>query len=125
VQPAAELEAARLPLGAQAQARRALERAREVGEEYEDVEVSTEIVRARRTGAGIVEAARRANSEAIIIGGEPPSKIRGGGKFGGIGAAKPAEIGAATEYVLKKAPCRVLLTAPPEPEARADPDGDG
>ncbi len=35
--------------------------------------------------------------------------------IGGIGAAKPAEIGAATEYVLKKAPCRVLLTAPPEP----------
>jgi APA family basic amino acid/polyamine antiporter len=108
---------AELPPEREAQARRALDRAREVGEEYEDVEVSTEVIRARKTGAGIVEAARRANSEAIIIGGEPPSKIRGGGKFGGIGAAKPAEIGAATEYVLKKAPCRVLLTAPPEPEA--------
>jgi APA family basic amino acid/polyamine antiporter len=107
---------AELPPDREAQARRALERAREVGEEYEDVEVSTEVIRARRTGAGIVEAARRAGSEAIIIGGEPPTKIRGGGRFGGIGAAKPAEIGAATEYVLKKAPCRVLLTAPPEPE---------
>jgi basic amino acid/polyamine antiporter, APA family len=113
---------AELPPDREAQARRALERAREVGEEYADVEVSTEVVRARRTGAGIVEAARRANSEAIIIGGEPPTKIRGGGKFGGIGAAKPAEIGAATEYVLKKAPCRVLLTAPPEPEAVAVDD---
>jgi APA family basic amino acid/polyamine antiporter len=108
---------AELPPDREHQARRALERAREVGEEYADVEVSTEVIRARRTGAGIVEAARRANSEAIIIGGEPPTKIRGGGRFGGIGAAKPAEIGAATEYVLKKAPCRVLLTAPPEPEA--------
>jgi APA family basic amino acid/polyamine antiporter len=108
---------AALPPEREAQARRALERAREVGEEYEDVEVHTEVVRARKVGAGIIEAARRANSEAIVIGGEPPSKIRGGGKFGGIGAAKPAEIGAATEYVLKKAPCRVLLTAPPEPEA--------
>jgi APA family basic amino acid/polyamine antiporter len=107
---------AELPPEREAQARRALDRAREVGEEYEDVEVSTEVIRARKTGAGIIAAARRANSEAIIIGGEPPSKIRGGGKFGGIGAAKPAEIGAATEYVLKKAPCRVLLTAPPEPE---------
>ncbi len=107
---------AELPPEREAQARRALDRAREVGEEYEDVEVSTEVIRARKTGAGIVAAARRANSEAIIIGGEPPTKIRGGGKFGGIGAAKPAEIGAATEYVLKKAPCRVLLTAPPEPE---------
>jgi basic amino acid/polyamine antiporter, APA family len=113
---------AELPPDREAQARRALERAREVGEEYEDVEVSTEVVRARRVGAGIVEAARRADSEAIIIGGEPPTKIRGGGKFGGIGAAKPAEIGAATEYVLKKAPCRVLLTAPPEPEAVAVDD---
>ena len=51
-----------------------------------------------------------------MIGGEEPTKIRGGGVLGGIAAAKPAEIGAATEYVLKKAPCRVLLTAPPEPE---------
>jgi APA family basic amino acid/polyamine antiporter len=112
---------AKLPPEREAQAQRALERAREVGEEYEDVEVSTEVIRARKTGAGIIEAARRAGSEAIIIGGEPPTKIRGGGKFGGIGAAKPAEIGAATEYVLKKAPCRVLLTAPPEPEEPVAP----
>jgi APA family basic amino acid/polyamine antiporter len=113
---------AELPPEREAQARRALDRAREVGEEYADVEVSTEVIRARRIGAGIVEAARRATSAAIIIGGEPPTKIRGGGRLGGIGAAKPAEIGAATEYVLKKAPCRVLLTAPPEPETVAVDD---
>jgi basic amino acid/polyamine antiporter, APA family len=107
---------AKLPKEREEQARRALERAREVGEEYEDVEVRTDVIRARKVGAGILEAARRGNAEAIVIGGEPPTKIRGGGVFGGIGAAKPAEIGAATEYVLKKAPCRVLLTAPPEPE---------
>jgi APA family basic amino acid/polyamine antiporter len=105
---------AKLPQQREEQARRALERAREVGEEYEDVDVRTEVIRARKVGAGILEAARRADSEAIVIGGEPPSKIRGGGVLGGIGAAKPEEIGAATEYVLKKAPCRVLLTAPPE-----------
>jgi len=109
-----------LPLGAQlppeieAEAWRALQRASDVGEEYADVHVSPEIVRARGIGAGIVETARRRNSEAIVIGGEPPTKIKGGATLGGIGAAKPAEIGAATEYVLKKAPCRVLLTAPPE-----------
>jgi basic amino acid/polyamine antiporter, APA family len=107
---------AKLPKEREEQARRALERAREVGEEYEDVEVSTDVIRARKVGAGILEAARRSNAEAIVIGGEPPTKIRGGGVFGGIGAAKPEEIGAATEYVLKKAPCKVLLTAPPEPE---------
>jgi basic amino acid/polyamine antiporter, APA family len=105
---------AELPAEREEEARRALERAREVGEEYEDVDVSTEVIRARKVGAGILEAARRTGAEAIVIGGEPPTKIRGGAMIGGIGAAKPAEIGAATEYVLKKAPCRVLLTAPPE-----------
>jgi APA family basic amino acid/polyamine antiporter len=107
---------AELPAGREEEARRALARAREVGEEYEDVDVTTEVIRARKIGAGILEAARRSNAEAIVIGGELPTKIRGGAMIGGIGAAKPAEIGAATEYVLKKAPCRVLLTAPPEPE---------
>jgi len=106
---------AKLPKEREEKARRALERAREVGEEYEDVEVRTDVIRARKVGAGILEAARRGNAEAIVIGGEAPTKIRGGGVLGGIGAARPAEIGAATEYVLKKAPCRVLLTAPPEP----------
>jgi basic amino acid/polyamine antiporter, APA family len=105
---------AELPAEIEDGARRALKRASDVGEEYADVKVSAEVVRARGVGAGIVESARRYNSEAIVIGGEPPSKIKGGAKLGGIGAAKPAEIGAATEYVLKKAPCRVLLTAPPE-----------
>lgn len=107
---------AKLPQEREDEAQRALARAREVGEEYEDVDVTTEVIRARKVGAGILEAARRSGAEAIVIGGEPPTKIRGGAMIGGIGAAKPAEIGAATEYVLKKAPCRVLLTAPPEPE---------
>ncbi|HEX5714392.1 MAG TPA: amino acid permease [Solirubrobacterales bacterium] len=108
-----------LPPERETEAQRALARAREVGEEYEDVDVSTEVIRARKVGAGIIEAARRSDAEAIVIGGEPPTKIRGGATIGGIGAAKPEEIGAATEYVLKKAPCRVLLTAPP---ADAEPD---
>ena len=38
----------------------------------------------------------------------------GGALLGGIGGARPAEIGPITEYVLKKAPCRVLLSAPAE-----------
>jgi APA family basic amino acid/polyamine antiporter len=105
---------AELPGDAEAEARRAVERAREVGEEYGGVTVTSEVLRARDVGAGIVEAARRSGAEAIVVGAEPPSKVRGGATLGGIGAAKPPEIGAATEYVLKKAPCRVLLTAPPE-----------
>ncbi len=103
-----------LSLEGEQEARRALERASDVGDEYEDVQVSSELIRARDVGAGIVEAARRSGAEAIVVGAEPPSRIRGGATLGGIGAARPAEIGAATEYVLKKAPCRVLLTAPPE-----------
>jgi basic amino acid/polyamine antiporter, APA family len=113
---------AELPPEREAEAKRALERAREVAEEYEDVAVSAEAIRARKVGAGIVEAARRSEAEAIVIGGEPPTKIRGGATLGGIGAAKPAEIGAATEYVLKKAPCQVLLTAPPEGPAEPEPE---
>jgi APA family basic amino acid/polyamine antiporter len=103
-----------LPDEIEREAGRALRRASDVGEEYEDVRVTAEAVRARKVGAGIVEAAHRNGSEAIVIGGEMPSRIKGGAKLGGIGAAKPAEVGAATEYVLKNAPCRVLLTAPPE-----------
>jgi basic amino acid/polyamine antiporter, APA family len=110
---------AELPPELEEEARRALERAADVGDEYADVEVSTEMIRARKVGAGVVEAARRHDSEAIVVGAEPPSRIRGGATLGGIGAAKPEEIGAATEYVLMKAPCRVLLTAPPE---AADPE---
>jgi APA family basic amino acid/polyamine antiporter len=105
---------AELPAELEDEALRAVERAREVGEEYEDVKVTGAVLRARDVGAGIVEAARRSGAEAIVVGAEPPTRIRGGATLGGIGAAKPAEIGAATEYVLKKAPCRVLLTAPPE-----------
>jgi APA family basic amino acid/polyamine antiporter len=105
---------AELPPELEKQALRAVERARDVGEEYESVKVTAAVLRARDVGAGIVEAARRSGAEAIVVGAEPPTKIRGGATLGGIGAARPAEIGAATEYVLKKAPCRVLLTAPPE-----------
>ena len=92
----------------------ALQRAKEVGEEYETVEVETDLVRARSVGAGIVDEARRRNVELIVMGGEPPTRMRGGAVLGGIGGSRPPEVGEVTEYVLRKAPCRVLLTAPPE-----------
>jgi APA family basic amino acid/polyamine antiporter len=92
----------------------ALKRAREVGEEYETVEVETAVVRARSVGAGILDEARRRDVELIVMGGEPPTRVRGGAVLGGIRGSRPPEVGEVTEYVLKKAPCRVLLTAPPE-----------
>jgi len=92
----------------------ALQRAKEVGEEYESVEVETAMVPARTVGAGIVEEARRRGVEVIVMGGEPPSRMKGGAVLGGVGGSRPPEVGEVTEYVLKKAPCPVLVTAPPE-----------
>ena len=90
----------------------ALERAQQVGEEYETVEVHPSVVRARSIGGGIVQAARDRDVEVIVMGAEPPTRIRGGALIGGIGGSRPAEVGPITEYVLRRAPCRVLVTAP-------------
>jgi APA family basic amino acid/polyamine antiporter len=93
-------------------AQQATKRAKEVADEYEDVEVRVEIERVRKKGTGIVFAARRLGVDAIVMGAEPPSPIKGGAQLGGIGDYRPEEIGPITAYVLKRAPCRVLLTAP-------------
>lgn len=93
-------------------ANRALERAHLVASEYDTVDVQETVVRARSVGAGIVQAAREMDAEMIVMGAEPPTKIRGGAILGGIGGHRPDEIGPVTEYVLNKAPCRVLVTAP-------------
>jgi basic amino acid/polyamine antiporter, APA family len=106
-------------------ANRALERALDVGEEYETVDVNISVVRARNVGAGIVAAARERDVEVIVMGAEPPTKILGGAVLGGIGGTRPAEIGPVTEYVLKKAPCRVLVTAPAGDGVRRAGAGDG
>jgi APA family basic amino acid/polyamine antiporter len=106
-------------------ANRVLERAQQIGEEYETVEVATSVIRARDAGAGIVQAARERNVEVIVMGSEPPTKVRGGAILGGIGGSRPAEIGPVTEYVLRKAPCPVLVTAPPAEVAEGAAAGDG
>jgi basic amino acid/polyamine antiporter, APA family len=103
-----------LPKSERERAESALQRARDIGDEYENVEVRTNLIPARSAGAGIVQEARDKGAEVIVMGAEPPTRIRGGAVLGGIGGARPEEIGQVTEYVLKKAPCRVLLTAPPE-----------
>jgi len=102
----------------------ALARASEIGEEYENVDVATAVVPARNAGAGIVQEARRSRAEVIVMGAEPPTRVRGGAILGGIGAARPEEIGKVTEYVLRKAPCRVLLTAPPEEKIEEELNAD-
>jgi APA family basic amino acid/polyamine antiporter len=101
-------------------AREALARAKAVGEEYEGVEVATAIVRARRAGEAIVHEARRRGVEAIVLGAEEPSRVRGGALFGGAGGPLENYVGEITKYVIRKAPCRVILTAPPASRREGD-----
>jgi basic amino acid/polyamine antiporter, APA family len=103
---------ARLPEAQLQRAREALRRAKAVGEEYEGVEVATATVRARRVGQAIVDEARRRGVEAVVLAAEPPSRIRGGALLGGRGAMDNF-VGDVTKYVVTKAPCQVILTAPP------------
>ncbi len=102
-----------LPEAAERSGAAAAERAAEVASEYGGVEVKVERRRVRRRGTGIVAAARRLEADVIVMGAEPPSPVRGGARLGGIGEYRPPEIGPVTAYVLKRAPCRVILTAPP------------
>jgi len=91
-----------------------VQRAKEVAAEYESVQVSGECIRGRSAGEAIVKRAAEGGFEAIVMGGEPPSKIKGGAILGGLGGSRPKEIGPITEYVLTRAPCQVIVTAPPE-----------
>jgi APA family basic amino acid/polyamine antiporter len=94
-------------------ARKALARAKAVGEEYEGVEVATAVVRARRTGEAIVREAKRRGVEAIVLAAEEPTRLRGGVLYGGKQGLRDTFVGETTRYVVNKAQCRVLLTAPP------------
>ena len=128
---------AALPEAQLKQARAALARAKAVGEEYEGVEVATATVRARRAGQAIVDEAKRRGVQAVVLAAEEPSKIRGGALLGGRGGPLDDFVGEATKYVLSKAPCQVILTAPPAsdvvdagsttalPRATAPPARDG
>ncbi len=102
-----------LPEAQVKRAREALARAKLVGEEYEGVEVATAIVRARRAGEAIVREARRRGVEAIVLAAEESSRVRGGSLFGGVGGPLENYVGDVSRYVIAKAPCRVILTAPP------------
>lgn len=93
-------------------ARNVLARAKSVGEEYTGVQVATATVRTRRAGFAIVDEARRRGVEAIILGAEEPSTIRGGARLGGRGGPLDSYVGDVTKYVISKAKCRVIVTAP-------------
>jgi basic amino acid/polyamine antiporter, APA family len=116
---------ARLPEAQVKHARQMLARAKAVGEEYTGVHVATATVRTRRAGYAIVDEARRRGVEAIVLGAEEPSLIRGGARLGGRGALEGA-VGDVTRYVVGKAGCRVIVTAAPAGEqARRAAQQDG
>ena len=70
-----------------------LARAKEVGEEYEGVEVATAMVRGRTVGQAIVAEARRRGVEAIVLAAEEPSRVRGGPSWAAAGARATASWG--------------------------------
>ncbi|HYI35544.1 MAG TPA: amino acid permease [Thermoleophilaceae bacterium] len=102
--------------------RKALARAKEVGEEYEGVEVATATVRGRSAGAAIVSEAKRRGVEAIVLAAEPPSRVRGGAVFGGKASVEDRFAGNTTRYVVEKAPCKVILTAAPADAPAPEPE---
>ncbi len=111
---------ARVPEDELKRARAALKRAKAVGEEYEGVEVATAVVRARRAGEAIVHEAKRRGVEAVVLAAEEPTRVGGGLRLGGKPGLHDTIVGETTRYVVNKAPCRVILTAPPS-SAAAEP----
>jgi APA family basic amino acid/polyamine antiporter len=103
-------------------ARAALNRAKAVGEEYQGVEVATAVVRARKAGQAIVREAKRRGVEAIVLAAEEPTRVGGGLRLGGKPGLHDTSVGETTRYVVNKAPCRVILTAPPA-KPTLDPTG--
>ena len=84
----------------EALANRELDEARAIGDSY-GVVVLTRLVRGRSAGEAIVAEAARRGTELIVIGAHRKE----------IGRRKRAVFGGTVDYVLKTAPCRVLVTA--------------
>ena len=80
-------------------------------------------MRTRRAGYAIVDEARRRGVEAIVLGAEEPSLIRGGARLGGRGGPLEAYVGDVTKYVVRKADCRVIVTAPAARPPAEEPTG--
>ena len=87
-------------------ANRELDEAVAIGDSY-GVRVLDRLVRARSAGPAIVDEAGRRGSEIIVIGS--PRKA--------LTSAQRAVFGRTVDYVLRHAPCRVMVTASPDEEA--------
>src|SRR3954454_16800780 len=78
-----------------------LDEARAIGETYV-VRVTTRLVRARNAGRAVVDEAYRRSAEIIVMGG--PRRVR-------LQSGKRAIFGDTVDFVLKHAPCRVMVAA--------------
>lgn len=104
-----ELPAA-LPINAhmfeeEAKAKRLLAEARSIGELY-GINVTPRVARAREAGEAIVDEARLANAEIIVLRSARKNRIGG----------HAAVFGRTVRYVLDHAPCRVMVAAQPAGE---------
>ena len=98
---AARAAARRLPAGACRGGERAARRGERHRRAY-GVRVTERIVRARNAGRAIVDEATRRGSEIIVMGG--PRRVR-------LASGKRAIFGDTVDFVLKHAPCRVMVAA--------------
>ena len=57
-----------------------------------------------------------------MLAAEEPTRVGGGLRLGGKPGLHDTSVGETTRYVVNKAPCRVILTAPPA-AAALDPMG--
>jgi APA family basic amino acid/polyamine antiporter len=94
---------AELPEATEERADDLLDEARAIGDAY-GVNVIGRIVRARRPGQAIVDEADRRHSEIIVMGA-PRRDVR---------QRRGRIFGDTVDYVLKNAPCRVLVAAAPK-----------
>lgn len=94
-----------LPLDAElpeeeAQGEKILERVEEIAEEPYNVPVETEIFHARRAGPAILEMATEKKAEVLVIGATLKATF------------SERLFGSTVEYLLRKAPCRVVVLRP-------------
>jgi APA family basic amino acid/polyamine antiporter len=94
---------AELPPGLEDKANDLLDEARAIGDAY-GVDVIPRLVRARRPGPAIVEEAGRRHSEIIVMGAPRRDVRKRSGRV----------FGDTVDYVLKNAPCRVMVAAAPK-----------
>ena len=78
----------------------ALKRAMAIGREF-DLQVTTHLIQARSAGEAIVDLAKEQDFGLIVVGA-PPKRVPTA-----LGTA--SSLGATTDYVVRNAPCRVLV----------------